>query len=131
MKSFDNSQFEKYKAEVKEKWGATDAYQEHAHKTKDYSKQQWQNVNDGLNHIFADFSICMKNGHAPDSSEAQSLVEQLQAYITVNYYTCTKQILAGLGQMYVADERFRNNIDQNGDGTAAFVGEAIEIFCRA
>ena len=32
--------------------------------------------------------------------------------------------------MYVFDERFKNNIDKNGDGTAEFVCEAIEIYCR-
>ena len=50
-------------------------------------------------------------------------------YITENYYCCTKEILAGLGQMYVADERFKNNIDKHADGTAAFISEAIAVYC--
>ena len=56
------------------------------------------------------------------------LVKELQDYITENYYTCTNEILAGLGQMYVADERFKANIDKNGDGTAEFVSKAIENY---
>ena len=82
-----------------------------------------------LKAIFGGFSgSCMKNGHTADSDDAQSLVKELQNYITENYYTCTNQILAGLGQMYVADERFQNNINKNGNGTAEFVSKAIEIY---
>lgn len=130
MKAFDNSEFEKYKAEAKEKWGKTDAYKEHAEKTKHYSKEKWDNLAEGMNHIFAEFAICMNNGENPDSTNAQSLVKMLQNHITENYYLCTNEILAGLGQMYVADERFKNNIDKNADGTAEFICEAIEVYCR-
>lgn len=65
-----------------------------------------------------------------DSVEAQALVAKLQAHITANYYTCTDEILAGLGQMYVADERFSKNIDKYGEGTAEFVSNAIVVFCQ-
>ena len=80
--------------------------------------------------IFAKFAECKQNGNTADSDDTQALVKELQNYITENYYTCTKEIFAGLGQMYVADERFKANIDKNGDGTAAFVSKAIEIYCR-
>ena len=72
----------------------------------------------------------MKKGNTPDAEEAQALVKKLQNHITENYYTCTNEILFGLGQMYVADERFKNNIDKHGDGTAAYVSEAIACFCK-
>ncbi len=129
MKTFDNSEFENYRQEVKEKWGSTDAYKEHTEKTKDYSKDKWNNLADKMNEILAEFSVCMKNGATADSAEVQSLVKMLQSHITENYYLCTNEILAGLGQMYVADGRFRNNIDRHADGTAAFIREAIEIYC--
>ncbi len=129
MRAFDNSEIEQYKAEAKEKWGKTDAYKEHAEKTKHYSKEKWDNLAEGMNHIFAEFAICMKNGEDPDSTTAQNLTKMLQNHITENYYLCTKGILAGLGQMYIADERFKNNIDKHADGTAAFIGEAIEVYC--
>ncbi len=129
MKVFDNSEFENYKQEVKEKWGNTDAYKEYAEKTKNYSKNNWQNMTDGLNEILVEFATCMKNGNEPNSVEAQSLVKLLQKHITENCYTCTNEILAGLGQMYIYDERFKNNIDKHADGTAQFISEAIEIYC--
>ena len=119
-----------YDIEVKERWGETDAYKEHAEKTAGYTKDKWQQVNDGLNAVFAKFAECMDNGHSADSDDVQTLVKELQTHITENYYTCTNEILAGLGQMYVCDERFKNNIDSHGEGTAEFVAEAIKIYCK-
>ena len=134
MSAFDNSDYEtarkQYEAEAKRRWGETAAYKEHAEKTANYTKDKLQEVNDGLMTVLAKFAECMKDGHTTDSDEAQTLVIELQNYITENYYTCTNQILTGLGQMYVADERFKTNIDKNGDGTAEFVGAAIEIYCQ-
>ncbi len=130
MKAFDNNEFEMYKNEAKEKWGQTPAYKEHTEKTKNYSTQKWNDLAEGMDLIMADFALCMKNGEKPDSAQAQDLVNMLQTHITRNYYHCTNEILAGLGQMYVADERFKNNIDKHADGTAAFICEAIEVYCH-
>ena len=117
-----------YETEARSRWGNTDAYREHEQKTKNYSKEKWTEANDGLMAIFAEFAALKNNGVAADSAEAQALVAGLQAYITENYYTCTDEILAGLGKMYVADERFKKNIDKSGDGTAEFVSEGIRIY---
>ena len=130
MNAFDNSEFEKYKAEAREKWGKTDAYKEHAERTKHYSKQKWNDLAEGMDQIMAEFAICVKKSETPDSTEAQNLVKMLQSHITENYYLCTNEILAGLGQMYIADERFKNNIDKHADGTAEFICEAITVYCR-
>lgn len=118
-----------YDIEIKQRFGNTDAYKEHAEKTANYTADKWQEVNDGLMSVFAKFAECMNNGHTADSVEAQAIVKELQDYITDNYYTCTKEILAGLGLMYVADERFKTNIDKNGTGTAEFISEAIKVYC--
>ena len=126
MSAFDNSRMETYKAEANEKWGSTEAYAEFAEKTKDYSDDRFAEINAGLENIFRAFAALTQSKAEPDSVEAQALVKKLQAYITEHYYTCTAEILTGLGQMYVADERFRDHIDENGDGTAAFICQAIK-----
>ena len=120
-----------YSAEAQERWGDTSAYREHEEKTKHYTKEKWAEANDGLMAIFAEFAACKINGASADSVEAQAIVAKLQAHITANYYTCTNEIIAGLGKMYVADERFKKNIDKYGEGTAEFAAEAIEAFCEA
>ena len=81
--------------------------------------------------IFAEFAACKDSGMSADSAEAQALVAKLQAHITANYYTCTDEILAGLGKMYVADERFKKNIDKYGEGTAEFASEGIRIYVES
>ena len=126
MSASDNSKNAAYQAEAKEKWGGTEAYAEFASKTKAYSEDRFAEIRSGLESIFRAFAELMQSKAAPDSVEAQALVKKLQAYITEHYYTCTAEILVGLGQMYVADERFRNHIDKNWDGTAAFICKAIE-----
>ena len=122
MKSYEN--------EARERYGNTAAYREHEQKTKHYTKEKWAEANDGLMAIFAEFSVCKQSGASADSNETQALVAKLQAHITENYYTCTDEILAGLGKMYVADERFKKNIDKYGEGTAEFAADAIEVYCR-
>ena len=117
-----------YENESRSRWGNTDAYREHEQKTKNYTKEKWAEVNDGLMAIFAEFAACKDSGASADSTEAQELVTKLQAYITNNYYTCTDEILAGLGKMYVSDERFEKNIDKYGEGTAEFTAEGIRIY---
>ena len=120
----------KYSTEARERWGDTSAYCEHEQKTKNYTKEKWAKANDGLMAIFAEFAVCKNSGESADSVEAQALVAKLQSHITANYYTCTDEILAGLGKMYVADERFKKNIDKYGEGTAEFASDAIEVYCR-
>jgi len=133
MTAFDSSDYEtarkQYETEVKQRFGNTDAYKEHAEKTANYTADKWQEVNDGLMSVLAKFAECMQNGNTADSVEAQTIVIELQDYITENYYTCTNEILAGLGLMYVADERFKNNIDKHAVGTAEFVSKAIKVYC--
>ena len=117
-----------YEIEACERYGNTAAYREHEQKTKNYTKEKWAEANNGLMAIFAEFAACKASGASADSDEAQVLVAKLQAHITTNYYTCTDEILAALGKMYVADERFKKNIDKYGDGTAEFAAEGIRIY---
>ena len=119
-----------YETEARSRWGATAAYCEHEQKTKNYTKEKWAEANDGLMAIFAEFAACKDSGASADFDEAQALVAKLQAHITANYYTCTDEILAGLGKVYITDERFKKNIDKYGEGTAEFASAAIEIYSR-
>ena len=119
-----------YETEARELYGDTVAYREHEQKTKNYTKEKWVEANDGLMSIFAEFAACKDSSASADSAEAQMLVAKLQAHITENYYTCTDETLAGLGKMYVADERFKKNINRYGEGTAEFVDRAIYVFCK-
>lgn len=132
--SFDNSEFsnaqKKYAEEAKRKWGMTEAGSEFERKTANYSAEKWTKITDGMNLLLKEFADCANNGEDCTGSTAQSLVKRWQDYITNNYYTCTKEILAGLGCMYSEDERFAENIDRFGKGTANFMSSAIRYFCE-
>ena len=132
FKEFDTNEIEeaknKYKDEAKKNWGNSNAYKESERKTSNYNREKWAKVNEESNEIMKEFA---KNKNLPvNSKEVQELVERWQNYITNNFYTCTKEILKGLGEMYIADERFKNNINKHGEGTAEFMTKSIEFYCN-
>ncbi len=129
FKPFDTTELDNYASEAKAKWGKTEAYKEFEKKSAGQSKEKQKFDGDALMAKFAEIG---KLRHlSPEAPEVQEAVAGIQAFITEHYYNCTKQIFAGLGQMYVADERFLKNIDAaGGEGTAQFVSRAIEIYCK-
>lgn len=128
---FDMSEIEKakkqYADEAKKRWGDTTAYQESEKRTAHYGKADWQNIQAGMGQLFEQFAAV--RDLEPADARVQALVAQWQQYITDHFYMCTDEILAGLGQMYTADERFRANIDRCGEGTAACMSRAIAAYC--
>ena len=125
--AFDNKDLEQYKAEVKERWGETRAYQEYEQKQRD-----GQDFAAGTEQLMGAFAkLGSMKELTPDDPQVQEQVGVLQRVITENFYTCTPEILSGLGEMYTADERFRENIDRaGGEGTAEFARQAIAAYCK-
>lgn len=132
FEEFDMSEIEeakeKYGKEAEERWGHTDAYQESARKAKSYGPQDWERIKNEQDVIYRGFAELAAQGADPASEEARTLVIAWQDNITRNFYHCTNEILAGLGQMYVADPRFTTTIDKYGEGTAAFKSAAIAAY---
>lgn len=122
--AFNKSEIDKYADEAKKKWENTAAYKEFAEKHSD--------SNDKTEEFMQIFAEIGKIKHLePDSQTVQSMIKKLQNFITENYYTCTDDILKGLGQMYIADKRFKNNIDSTGgNGTAEFTAQAINTYYK-
>ena len=131
FEAFDESEIEKirreYADEVKARWGDTDAYRESEEREAKKTKKDRADEMEAMNDIFRRAAALRAN--APESPEAQALVKEWQDYISANLYTCTNDILAGLGQMYTADERFQKNLDRFGEGTAEFLSRAIAAYC--
>ena len=125
---FDKTEIEKYEEEVKAKWGNTKAYQEYKQKDIARNKGSYSKIADELMAMF--FELGELKHLTPNADEVQKKISALQKFITDHYYVCTNEILSGLGEMYVSDERFKNNIDKaGGEGTADFVKQAIAVYC--
>ena len=125
---FDKREIEKYEAEVKAKWGNTEAYQEYNQKDIAQNGGSYSKIAKGLLTMFSELGELKHL--TPNTDEVQKKISELQKFITNNYYVCTNEILSRLGEMYVCDERFKNNIDKaGGDGTADFVKQAIVVYC--
>lgn len=124
---FDKSAIEEaqktYAAEVKERWSGTDAYAESQKKTAGYTDGDWEEIHREMEEIYQGFVSVMDGD--PAGKEAQALAARWQAVITARFYPCTDEILAGLGDMYRTDDRFRQNIDRRAEGLAAFMAAAF------
>lgn len=118
---------EKYKEEVKERYGKTSAYKESKEKTSKYSKGEWENIMGEAAEIYEGLAALMDEN--PSNEKVQELVGKWRSHISKNYYDCTLEIFRGLALMYVADERFTENIDKYGEGLAQFLSEAMNIYC--
>ncbi len=126
--AFDHSRIDAYAEEAKARWGDTAAYKEYEQRTAGQSKEAMQSAGEGLMAVLARFGDMKEKPAA--APEVQAQVKALQDYITAHFYTCTKEILAGLGKLYAAGGAFTDNIDRaGGPGTAAFAAEAIARYC--
>ncbi len=128
--AFSDSEINKYKDEVKRRFGNTEAYKESQEKTANYTESDWNILEEGINRIIGEFVFLKNNGVKETDEKTLQLVERLKGFITETQYTCTNEILASLGEMYVADERFKKNIDKQGSGSAEFMSKAIKAYCH-
>ena len=126
--AFDTKKTDEYAAKAKKAWGETPAFQEYERKAEGRSREETAALSRRMMEIFAGFGAVREGD--PASAEAQALVRKLRDFISAHYYTCTDQILSGLGRMYAAGGEMTENIDRwGGKGTAAFAAQAIGVCC--
>ncbi|MDE5604456.1 MAG: MerR family transcriptional regulator [Eubacterium sp.] len=126
--AFSKNEIDQYTEEIKRTWGSTHAYKEFEEKTKQKTEFEQEETADRLLNLFTEIGKLKQL--QPADKTVQEKISMLQKFITDNYYTCTKEMLIGLSQMYVSDERFKHNIDKaGGEGTAEFVKQAIIVYC--
>ena len=127
--NWDPKKIDEYQAQAETLYGKSEAWQEYTQKAKNRTKEQSQGINSKVMAFFAELG---KIRHLPpESPEAQNWVKELQTFFTENFYTCTPEILKGLGEMYAGGGSMTENIDAaGGKGTGAFALEAIKVYCR-
>ena len=130
FEQFDAKKMDDYSAQAKTLWGKTDAYREYEVKSRGRSKETDKALGDDLMGLFRELGTM--RDQAADSEAVQAWVKKLQSFITEHYYTCTKPILMGLGQMYAGGGSMTENIDHaGGAGTGEFARQAIDFYCKA
>lgn len=132
FEAFSTTDYERaraqYAQEVRERWGGTPQYGQSEARAAARDGRDWAALGQEAEEIFRQFAACRTQ--APDGPDAQALTARWQAHITAHFYPCSKEILTQLGQMYVADPRFRQNIDRFGPGTSDFMSRAIAAYCK-
>ena len=129
FETFDTKKMDEYAARAKASWGDTEAYREYERKSAGRSDKENRLLGGQMMDIFTEFGRI--RGSDPASDDAQALVKKLQGFISEHYYTCTKDILRGLGQMYAGGGDMTASIDRcGGVGTAKFAAAAIRAYCR-
>ena len=132
FKPFDTGEIdalrEQYAEEAKARWGNTDAYRESTKRAAKWTEADKKRLEAESGEIFSGFAALV--GTDPADARVQALVARWKSFISESYYDCTDEILAGLGQMYIADERFMKNIDKFGAGTAQLMSDAIAVYCK-
>ncbi|MDY2629430.1 MAG: MerR family transcriptional regulator [Lachnospiraceae bacterium] len=129
--AFDTSKIDEYAKQAKEAWGDTAAYKEYEEKNRIRTQKEEKMLGEGLMQLFVELGKMKQEGKVPSDETVQQQVGRLQSYITEHYYTCTPEILQGLGCMYSGGGEMTENIDRaSGKGTGEFAGQAIQVFCE-
>ena len=129
FKEWDPKKIKEYDAQAKALYGKTDAYKEYTQKSAGRSQERQKELGDQVMDFFV--RLGQLKDLTPDSDAVQTWVKELQSFFTEHYYTCTPQILKGLGQLYAGGGSMTENIDAaGGPGTGEFALRAIEIYCK-
>ena len=126
---FDTSKIDEYAAQAKASWGKTPEYKEYEEKSKGRTAKENAMLSQQMMDIFSEFGAIRTDN--PSGDMAQVLVKKLQDFITEHMYTCSDEILYGLGTMYAGGGDFTTGIDKHaGKGTAEFAYQAIKAYCK-
>ncbi len=131
FKGFDTKDADRaraeYAAEAKARWGNTDAWKESQRRDQGRTQEEQAELMEEMNAIFCRFAAMVCTD--PADPAVQAALEAWRMFIDTHYYPCSEEILAGLGQMYVEDARFRQNLNRFGPGTAELISAAIAVRC--
>jgi DNA-binding transcriptional MerR regulator len=123
---FGDGLSEEYQAEAEERWGETEAWAQSQRRTAAYDKQDWLRIKAEADDVERRFAEAMRSGAAADSPQALDLAEEHRQHIGRWFYDCPPAMHAGLGRMYVEDERFAAHYEQVAPGLARYVSTAVQ-----
>ena len=115
-----------HEAEAEERWGDTDAWAQSKRRTAAYTKEDWLRIRKESAGIEQRLAEALRAGVAPDSERAMDVAEEHRQHISRWFYDCPPEMHAGLGRMYVEDERFTAHYERVAPGLAQYVSTAVQ-----
>jgi MerR family transcriptional regulator, thiopeptide resistance regulator len=115
-----------YDAEAEERWGETEAWAESRRRVSSYGKDDWLRITAEAADVERRFAEALRDGVPADSAPALDLAEEHRQHISRWFYDCPPEMHAGLGRMYVEDERFTAHYEQLAPGLARYVSTAVQ-----
>jgi MerR family transcriptional regulator, thiopeptide resistance regulator len=122
---FEGFEASEYEEEARERWGHTEAYMESARRTQQYGEAEWDEIRAEAEAITGELVALMRAGEPADGPDARALAERHRGHISRWFYPCSAEMHRGLGEMYVADERFTRVYEREAVGLAAYFRDAI------
>jgi DNA-binding transcriptional MerR regulator len=123
---FGNGFSDEYQAEAEERWGDTEAWAQSQRRTSAYTKEDWVRIKQEADDVERRFAEAMRSGAPAGSEQAMAVAEEHRQHISRWFYDCPAEMHAGLGRMYVEDERFAAHYEQVAPGLAQYVSTAVQ-----
>ena len=123
---FGEGYSEDYEREAEERWGDTDAWSQSQRRTSAYTKDDWIRIKEEADAVERRFAEALRSGVPADSEQAMDVAEEHRQSISRNFYDCSPEMHAGLGRMYVEDERFTAHYEKRATGLAQYVSTAVQ-----
>ncbi|MEU6390089.1 MerR family transcriptional regulator [Streptomyces sp. NPDC046939] len=122
---FGDKDPERYAQEAEERWGGTEAYAESQRRAAGYTKEDWKRLQAETDDWSARYAALVASGAPATGEDAMDLAEEHRAHISRWFYECPYAMHVCLGDMYVADERFKAFYDAMGEGVAEHLRDAV------
>ncbi|MEU9797371.1 MerR family transcriptional regulator [Streptomyces sp. NPDC051000] len=122
---FGDKDPERYEQEARERWGDTESYAESQRRAATYTKDDWKRMQDQVTDWGVRYSALMDGGEPADGERAMDMAEEHRQHIRTWFYDCGYELHTCLGDMYVADERFKEFYDSMRPGLAEHLRDAI------
>ncbi|WP_254781791.1 TipAS antibiotic-recognition domain-containing protein [Modestobacter sp. DSM 44400] len=110
--------------EAYERWGETEAWAQSQRRTATYDKQAWLAIKADADDVERRLTAALADGVPAASEQAMDLAEEHRAHIGRYFYDCSPEMHAGLGRMYLEDERFTAHYERIAPGLAQYVSTA-------
>jgi DNA-binding transcriptional MerR regulator len=115
-----------YEEEARRLWGDEAVDKSNAH-ISSLTMEEKDSIAKGMDHLFTELATIRNENPASDT--AQKAMEKMYRHFNKNFgYQYTLEAFAGVGQMYITDIRFTENVDQYGKGLSQFLAEAMKIY---